>query len=202
MKTFLLASLFALGSLAGGPEPAQDSPLQDPQLKIDLMFTVPEQQPFSLEVLYGSPEVLAVLKAPEHIEVFRIDPDVPGEYAPGTRTILGHAVLSGPVVPSASVGATLVDLFAAKDTFCDRPMCGRQPGVLVRATARGKAVDLLFCFKCHDVVVARNDKQATLFTPNLEAVQIGMPPKTEQRFLHVFQTLFPTDEALRSVKSE
>ena len=201
MKAIFLLLLFTASAFAAEPEPTPG-----PQEKADLMLLLPQNYPFSFDTLYGSPEAAATLKAPEHIEIYRIDPFVSPEVKPGTKTILGHIVLGGLVMPSPAISTTLVDLFAAKDTFRDRPMCGGEPVVLIRATSRGVTLDLMFCFKCHDVVIVRNDKHAATFAEthiqDPVAIQVGMPDKSLRSFLQLFQSLFPDDKDLQGVKLE
>jgi hypothetical protein len=174
-----------------------------PQDKADFMFLFPEKEPFSFVTLYGSRAAYETVKFPKRLEVYRISSLLSWPQA-GRKTILGHEVLSGPVVPPDKTREELVSLFTAKDTFRSRPTCGREPGVLLRAISGKVTVDLLFCFKCTDVDIVRNDKRAATSSPlgDRNAIQVSMTPTSVREFLRLFQSMFPKDEELKDIKLE
>lgn len=194
MKGVLLFSCLIAVALAGEPESLQD--------KADMMLLFPEEHAFSFDTLYGSAAAFATLKAPERVEVYRISPFVDSDLAPGARTILGHEVLSGPAVPAPAARDEFVALFADKNSFSDRPLCGSEPGVLLRASSGTTTVDVLFCFKCRDVVIVRNDEKQAAFDPGMDGIKVSMTPESGRKFLRAFQELFPDDKELQGVKFE
>lgn len=195
MKTAFVFFCFAAVALADSPESSQE--------KVDMMFLSPQDQPFSFETLYGSPEAATAIEAPQRIEVYRIDPSVTLEPQPGIETILGHRILSGPIVPTGGAWNELVALLAAKDTFSDRSACVGEFGVLLRAISDRTTMDLLFCFKCSDVAIVRNDKRVATFDPfNYQDIRVGMTEASAKKFLRLFQGFFPHDQELHDVKLE
>jgi len=178
-----------------------DVPVKRPestQDKVDSMFWDAERQ-FSFETLYGSSSAAETLKNPERIEVYRITPFVTSEQRPKKKSIRGHIVLSGPVLPTKESRSELIELFTAKETFTGRPACGREPGVLLRASSGETTVDVLFCFKCRDAVITRNDKRLTSRQPELDDIHVGMETASARKFLTLFQGLFPKDLELKKV---
>jgi hypothetical protein len=194
MKMVLLLVCFAAHALAEAPKSAGE--------KAELMFLLPGEFPFSFETLYGSPAALAAIKAPEKIEVYRIDPSdiIALDLPPATKTILGHPLLSEPVVPTRDAWAELVSLLTTKDAFREQSACAPSFGVLARVSAGRVTVDLLFCFQCCDLDIIRNDDRQTKGNPSLESIRIGITKPSAKRFLLLFQTLFPDDRELKDVK--
>ena len=124
------------------------------------------------------------------------------------KSVVRAALCNGPFdtlrefVASLPVRPHYYNLFTDKDTFGDRPFCGREPGILLRASSAKVTVDLLFCFKCRDVVIVRNDKRLAAFSQRRDDIQVSMTPASAQKFLRLFQTLFPDDKEMQAVKIE
>jgi hypothetical protein len=176
-------------------EPSSD------QARVDRMFLFPKENSFSFATLYGSRVTYEALVSPEHIETYLISPMLDLEPT-GTQTrILGHDVLAGPAPLSAAAVKSTITLLKTKGTFQDRPMCGQEPIVLLRFSKAKIHVDLLFCFKCSDVTVVRNDHlHATVDPSRPSGIQLGLTPRGAASFLKIFRSTFPHDKPLASLK--
>jgi hypothetical protein len=175
---------------------------ETPQDRVDTMLMLyPEEEPFSFETLYGSAPAVEALQNPESIEVYRITSEVSTERRPKRKTILGHTIMKGPVTPAEPQRGDLIELFKSQQTFQSRPMCGGAPAVLVRACRGKTTIDLRFCFKCHDVVILRNDQRIATYQPEAQAGRfvVGMTAQSARKFLALFQALFPKDPELSRI---
>lgn len=160
------------------------------------MLIFPDEYKFSFDTLFGSRTTYQILKNPDQIAVYRIDPIGTLEPPHGAITIYGHEVLAGPDIPPPSTRDQLIQLLTSKTTFRDRSVCIFEPGVLVRVSAGPKRVDLLFCFKCNDLLIIRNDRLRPN-PPDEDSIQVGLTSDRARILLHLFQSMFPHDTTLR-----
>jgi hypothetical protein len=105
--------------------------------------------------LYGGATSISVLREPQSVEAFRIDPR--RRPAEGERRVGDHPVTAGPVAVGAADAAELSSILLDPDTY-DFPRakaCEFAPGVGVVLVRDASRVEIALCFECDELAIWR-----------------------------------------------
>jgi hypothetical protein len=139
-----------------------------------------------IEKLFGGPDNVDIVASPERVEAFRLRPPSPGEVVEHYNQwpALGPAVrVPSEVASRLSRGLTKESTYPLWE---DAKGCDPRPGFLLRFTADGRHVDVVFCFEC-----------AILFTyRGSESIWYANFDESEKAIASLFLQIFPRDPVL------
>lgn len=144
-----------------------------------------------VSALYGGPTSLSVLRQPQAVEAFRLDPER-RDATPETPRLGGWAIASGPVPVDAATAAGLSSILLDPDTYdwARAKGCELRPGVGLRFVRDASRVDVALCFECDEVDVWRMGRRVMI-----EDFDAARP-----RLVAVAKRLFPDDPEIQALR--
>lgn len=143
--------------------------------------------------LYGGPTSMDVLRSPQRVEAFRLDPSNPPSPALAGAPRLGDfAVTAGPVAVDAASAQELTSVLLDADTYdwLRAKGCDFQPGVGLRFVKEASRVEVVLCFSCDELMIFRHGQRV-----GMEDFDAARP-----RLVAVAKRLFPQDAKIQALR--
>lgn len=140
--------------------------------------------------LYGGATSIQVLREPQKVEAFRIDP---ARRATQDEARVGeYPVTSGPVAVDAATAAELSSILldAATYDWLSAKGCEFTPGVGLRFVRDASRVEIALCFECDELMVFRMERRV-----GMEDFDAARP-----RLVAVAKRLFPDDAKIQALR--
>ncbi|HEV3028973.1 MAG TPA: hypothetical protein VG457_15445 [Planctomycetota bacterium] len=139
-----------------------------------------------IEKLFGGPDNFDIVASPERVEAFRLRPPFLSEKVDHYNQ---WPVQGGAVRVPADVAARFSRGLTSESTYPrweDAKACDPRPGFMLRFTADGRHVDVVFCFEC-----------AILFTyRGPESIWYANFDESTRAIASLFLQVFPRDPSL------
>ena len=144
----------------------------------------------------GAPAI-AILKAPDKVECFRIDPK--GGKDGDENTIAGHAITARGAEQKAEFGSRIATVLFDEHTynFESAKMCIFSPGVAFRVWKDKDYVDVLLCFSCDEVEVITPAAKGTDAKPHVAHEDFD---RARGALKKLAQEAFPNDAEITKLK--
>lgn len=135
-----------------------------------------------------------IIRSPDRVEAWRTEKGLNSAGRPSSLDPAAYRMLTSPIDVAPKTASRISRILVAPSTYLWNMgrTCEIDPGVRLRFTKGGQAVDIMLCFKCGELWVWRNGKH----------VGGGYFDPGRARLASLMKQIFPNDKVIQSLTSD